>query len=452
MRKLLPILLCGAVFTWAHTALADDSNLASQFQKLVGNTDPSQEDWSLHGQATEVVQGYPSFPASYSGQNSLSPDSQWKNTTTATLFLGRRLWEGAEVYFDPELYEGKGLQSTFGVAGFPNGEAQKNGAYDFGYGEARLFLRQVIGLGGPTEHINAGQNQLAGTEDISRITITAGKFAASDIFDNNSYSHDPRGQFMNWALMESAAWDYPANTRGYTQGFAIELNQAGWALRYGAFMEPEDPNANNLTFHGFNNIGQVAELEERYKIADNPGKIHFLVFLNRNRGADFADALALGGDINTALAQERQYGNNKFGFAISAEQQLRENVGAFARLSWNNGATEDFMFTQVDESAALGLSIDGKMWNRPDDVFGIAGVINGISGNQQTALANGYDGIMIGDGRLNYEPEMILETYYAFSITQYATLSPDYQLVINPAYNADRGPVNIFAARLHLAF
>lgn len=443
----------GAIaFSWAVAAQADDDALASKFQQLVGNTDPSQETWSLHGQATEVIQGYPSFPSAYNGQNSLSPQSQVTNTTTATLFLGRRLWEGAEVYFNPELYEGKGVSSTYGMAGFPNGEAQKNGSWDFGYGDARLFLRQVIGLGGATEHIDADQNQLAGMEDISRVTLTAGKFSATDIFDNNTYSHDPRGQFFNWALMDSAAWDYPANTRGYTQGFAVELNQEHWALRYGAFLVPMTPNSNDLTFHGFNNLGQVIELEERYKLGSNPGKARFLAFLNRDRGADFADALALGDDINTAMAEQRQWGDNKYGFAVNLEQQVMENVGAFARLSWNNGATEDFMFTQIDESLAGGVSLDGKMWGRPEDVIGIGGAVNGVSSEQRKALEDGYYGIMLGDGTLSYSPEAIFETYYAFHFLQYATLSPDYQFALNPGYNTDRGPVNIFAVRLHLQF
>ena len=449
MRSVFGLAL--AVTAYSFAAYADDESLSSQFQALIGNTDPDQEDWSLHGQATEIYQGYPAFPAAYSGANSLSPQTQERNTTTGTLFLGRRLWEGAEAYYDPEWYEGKGLSNTFGVAGFPNGEANKAGSYDFKENPARIFIRQIIGLGGPTEKIEAGQNQLASVEDVSRITITAGKFAASDIFDTNAYSNAPRTQFLNWSLMNSAAWDYPANAHGYTRGAAIELNQTNWALRYGAFMEPENPNANDLVFHGMNNVGQVAELEERYKIDDNPGKIHFLLSYNRNREAYFSDALGAP-DVNAALTGARQYGGVKYGFAINAEQQLIDSIGAFTRLSWNNGQTEEWMFTQVDESAAAGLSIKGKDWGRPDDSWGIAGVINGISADQRKFLEQGGTGIIIGDGRLDYEPEMIFETYYAFRINQYATFSPDYQFVANPGYNADRGPVNIFAARLHVEF
>jgi len=443
---------CGlAVSAFAFSAHADDESLSSKFQAMIGNTDPSQEDWSLHGQATEIYQGDPGFHAPYSGTNSLSPQAQEKNTTTGTLFLGRRLWDGAAVYYDPEWYEGKGLSSSFGVAGFPNGEANKAGSWGFKENPARVFIRQVIGLGGPTEKIDAGQNQLADVEDVSRITITAGKFAASDIFDTNAYTNSSRTQFLNWSLMNSAAWDYPANARGYSRGAAIELNQESWALRYGAFMEPENPNANDLVFHGMNNVGQVTELEERYKIGDNPGKTHFLVFYNRNREADYSDALGAP-DVNTAIAVARSYGGAKYGFAINAEQQLTDGIGAFTRLSWNDGKTEEWMFTQVDESAAVGLSVNGKRWGRADDTWGIAGVINGISADQRKFLEQGGTGIIVGDGQLNYSPEMILETYYAFKLTQYATISPDYQFVANPGYNADRGPIHVFSARLHLEF
>ena len=442
MKKIIFILTIAIL---AFSAKADDNEIQTKLQNLLGS------DWSIHGQATEIIQGYPSFTSPYSGANSLASAEQAKNSTTSTLFLGRRLWEGGEFYFDPETDEGKGLSSSLGVAGFPNGEVNKAGSWEFEYQTARVFVRQVIGLGGATEKIEEGQNQLASTEDISRITITAGKFAASDIFDNNSYSHDPRTQFLNWSMMESGAWDYPADARGYTKGFAIELNQERLALRYGAFMEPT-LNGSDLSFHGLNNIAQVAELEERYKINDNVGKLHLLIFLNRNSGANYSEALSLGGGINNAIDATRQYGNQKYGFAISAEQQLTESLGSFARVSWNNGLTEDYTFTQIDESATTGLSLTGKNWGRADDVVGVAGVINGISAEQRKAIENGYYGIIVGDGQLNYAPEMIFETYYAFKINSYATFTPDYQFVANPGYNSDRGPANIFAARLHLEF
>lgn len=453
MAKTLAIIISWSAMLWLTCpARADDDNtLASQFQKLIGNTDPNHEDWSLHGQATEVVQGYPAFPSAYSGANSLSSAEQVRNTTTATLFLGRRLWQGAEVYYDRELYEGIGLSNSLGVAGFPNGEANKAGSWGFKTNGARFFLRQVIGLGGPQEQIAADQNQLAGKEDISRITVTAGKFAATDIFDNNTYSHDARTQFLNWALIDAGAWDYPANSRGYTDGAAIEFNQQRWALRYGIFMEPYIANQGDLAWHGLSNAGQVAELEERYTIDNKPGKTRFLVFFNSNREAYLSDVLGAP-DVNAALPAARHYGDNKYGFAVNTEQQLTDSIGAFARLGWNDGITEAWMFTEIDESATAGVSINGKSWGRPDDTWGVAGVVSGLSPDERKFFEQGGIGILIGDGRLNYSPEMTLETYYAFKLCPYATLSPDYQFIANPAYNADRGPVNVFAGRLHVEF
>ncbi len=440
-------------------ALADDQNMASPPADKAPENAPSDqssdavlEDWSLHAQATEIYQGYPTFSAPYSGTNSLPTQGQWKNTTTATLFLGRRLWDGAAVYYDPELYQGVALNHTLGIAGFPNGEGSKSGSYDIEEGTARLFMRQVIGFGGPTEKIEPDQNQLADVEDVSRLTITGGIFAATDIFDDNSYSHDPRTQFLNWSLMDSAAWDYPADARGYTNGVALELNQEDWALRYGLFMEPRNPNESDLAFRGLDNEGQVVELEERYNLGDDPGKTRFLVFYNRNRAGNFDDALNQPGNITTDLINDRHYGSSKYGAALNMEQQLNNSLGAFARLSWNNGQTEDWTFTQVDESAALGISLKGADWGRPDDVVGLAGVVNGISSEQQKYLERGGLGLIIGDGQLNYAPEAILEAYYDIKIIEFVSLSPDYQLIANPAYNSDRGPVNIFAVRLHAEY
>lgn len=450
MLKLLQIFL-GLPLVLAAPVWADELPLARQLQSFIGNNDLSHEDWSLHGQATEIIQGYPSFPASYSGSNSLSSKSQMKNTTTATLFMGRRLWKGAAIYWDRELYEGKGLDDTLGVVGFPNGEANKAGSWPIKTNNARIFIRQIIGLGGPQEQIAADKNQLADKEDISRITLTAGKFAASDIFDGNSYTHDPRTQFLNWALMDSAAWDYPANSRGYINGFSAELNQEDWALRYGIFMEPDEPNQSNLVFHGMNNVGQVVELEERYKLYDKPGKMRFLVFYNRNREADFNDVLGAA-DVNAALVDARSYGGSKYGFAISGEQQVTDSIGVFARLSWNDGKTESWMFTDVDESAATGLSVNGKSWGRPDDIGDIAAVINGLSSEHREFFEQGGLGLLAGDGQLKYAPEMVMEAYYSYALNPYVFLSPNYQFVLNPAYNADRGPISIFAVRLHIEF
>jgi len=464
MKKIIYIaavlLCCTSVQAFAYGGTYGEYTLApdtpSSAEQKPGSETPAYEDWQAHFQATGIYQAYPSFSADYSGPESLNSAGQQRHTDTATAFLGARVWNGGELYFNPEFAQGIGFDNTFGVAGFPNGDAEKSGGYTGRVIGERLFIRQTFGLGGETENIESDQNQLAGAKDISRITFTLGKLAANDIFDNNSYSHDPRTQFMNWALMDSGAWDYPADARGYTYGAVAELNQKNWALRYGAFTENQVPNGKVVNPHGFDSLGNVVELEERYKLNEMPGTTRFLVFLNSARMGTFSDALdtasTTGENVNTAIAATRKYGNIKYGFAINAEQKLTDDLGAFTRISWNNGQTEDWSFTNIDQSLAVGLSLQGKRWGRDDDTVGLAGVINGISKDQQDFLSDGGLGILIGDGKLNYCLESILETYYSYKITSYLSVTPDYQFVLNPAYNQDRGPVSIFSGRLHVEF
>ena len=413
------------------------------------------EDWNVHFQNTLIYQGYAGYSAKYSASDtSLSPKRQAKYTDSATIFLGYKLWQNGELYYNPELMKGIPLSHTFGVSNFVNGDAQKAGSYRGKAYNARLFLRQTFNLGGESERVESDQNVLAKRRDISRITITAGKFATTDIFDNNSYSHNPRTQFLNWGIMDSAAWDYPEDMFSYDQGVAIDFNQKNWALRYGAFIEPYTANGKRFAEHGTESLGNVLELEERYSILEKAGITRFLTFLNRARMGNFGQAVdthnATGEDVTTALRNNREYGRKKYGFAINSEQKITDNLGTFMRLSWNNGATEDWCFTQSDESLALGLSLKGNSWNRPEDTLGIAGVISGTSGKQQQFLAAGGRGFVIGDGALRYGREEIIETYYSYKLLKYAALSPDYQYVRNPAFNKDRGPVHIFAGRLHI--
>jgi len=460
MKKVISIaaMLLGftAAQAFAYGGTYGDYTLAPATEQKPGSEAPAYEDWQAHFQATGIYSAYPAFSADYSGPESLNPHGQQRHTDTATAFLGARVWNGGEVYFNPEFSQGIGFNNTFGLAGFSNGEAQKSSGYTGKVIGERLFIRQTFGLGGETENIESDQNQLAGTKDISRITITAGKFAANDIFDNNTYSHDPRTQFLNWSLMESAAWDFPADARGFTKGAVAELNQKDWAVRFGSFIENEIPNGKETNPHGFTSLGNVAELEERYKLDKKPGATRFLVFLNSGRMGKFGDALdisnATGEDINTAIAGTRKYGNIKYGFAINSEQKLTDDLGAFARLSWNDGKTEDWSFTNIDRSLAVGLSLQGNRWGRNDDTVGLAGVMNGISKSQQEFLSDGGLGILIGDGKLNYGLESIIETYYSYKINKWISLTPDYQFVLNPAYNQDRGPVSIFSGRLHVEF
>jgi high affinity Mn2+ porin len=416
---------------------------------------PESAVWNVHAQATFLPTAYPAFRSPYAGQNSLPGGGQVQETWTTTAFLGVRLWQGGEFYFDPELAQGFGLGGTLGVAGFPNGEAQKAGAAFPTIRPQRYYLRQTFGLGGEQEDVTDGPNQLAGKRDIDRITLIVGRFAVGDFFDNNSYAHDPRADFMNWAMWSSVAYDFPADLPGYTRGAVVELNRKDWAVRAGVFEVPSAPNSDVLVI-GDKAIGSVVEFEERHTIFDQPGKLRLGAFANSGYTGNYNEALAIEDanpalDINTVMASIR-HSNLKYGFYLNAEQQIAKDIGLFARASWNDGQNEILSFTDIDRSISGGLSIKGSYWGRPSDTIGVGGAINGLSETHRDFLAAGGLGLLIGDGRLNYDTERVLETYYAYAINKGLTVTADYQLVVNPAYNADRGPASIFSGRLHGEF
>jgi high affinity Mn2+ porin len=414
---------------------------------------PESTDWNVHAQTTFIASAYPAFRSPYAGTNSLLGGGQARQTWTTTAFLGVRLWQGGEFYFNPELAQGFGLNGTLGLAGFPNGEAQKAGTAYPKFRPQRYYFKQTFGLGGEQEDIADAANQLPGKRDIDRVTVIVGRFAVGDFFDGNSYAKDPRADFMNWAMWSSAAYDFPADLPGYTRGAVVELNRKDWAVRAGVFEVPTAPNSDVLTFK---TGGAVVEFEGRYAILDQPGKLRLGAFANSGNTGNYRQALAIEGadptlDINNIMAGIR-HDNLKYGFYANAEQQIAKDVGLFARASWNDGQNEILSFTDIDRSLSGGLSIKGSYWGRPSDTIGVGGAINGLSSAHRDFLAAGGLGLLIGDGRLNYSNERILETYYAFAIDKNFTFTADYQLITNPAYNADRGPVSIFSGRLHGEF
>jgi high affinity Mn2+ porin len=401
-------------------------------------------------QNTDIVQYHPAFPSKYSGLNSLSSANEVKETVSLDLLFGVRLWPGAEFHVDGLMWQGFGLSKTVGVDGFPSGEAFRLGTDVPNVNLSRVFIRQTIGLGGEQETVEDDQFQLAGQRDVSRITLTLGRMSAKDIFDSNAYANDSRSQFMNWALMANEAWDYPGDSLGYITGFAAELNQPKWALRYGIFQMPRVSNGTALDWHVLDAWGMVTEFERRFSVGEHPGAVRFLAFLNRaNMGSYQA---ALDNTSRPANIEATRAYRYKYGFGLNLEQELARNLGAFARLGWSDGQSEAWVFSDVDRTATLGLSLKGESWSRPNDTIGLAGVLNGISRVHQDFLAAGGTGILAGDGSLAYGLEEILETYYDFAIwkTLHATL--DYQFIANPAFNRDRGPVSVFTARLHWTF
>ena len=408
---------------------------------------------NFHGQTTFVEQAYPGFRSPYMGANSLPGGGEGRETSDATLYAGVRLWRGAELWLNPEIDQGFGLANTLGIAGFSSGEAYKVGA---NYPYARLprtFIRQTIDLGGETQQIQSGPNQFAGSQTANRLVITVGKFAVTDIFDNNKYAHDPRNDFLNWSIVDTGTFDYAADSWGYTYGAAAEWYQGNWTVRGGLFDLSIIPNSPDLdpTFEQFQ---WVCEIERRYDVWGHPGKIAVTGFLSRGRMGSFADAIALaaitGGPADIAAVRKYQ---GRGGVSMNLEQEIAPDLGVFARAGFADGNIEPYEFTDVDRTVAAGLSLAGKQWGRPDDTVGVAGVVNGITSEHVAFLNAGGLGILVGDGMLPHPgPEQIVEAYYSYALSSSTKVSVDYQFIANPGYNTDRGPANVFAGRFHTTF
>jgi high affinity Mn2+ porin len=428
--------------------------ILSTFPAVAVADDPATpENVAVHGQATFTEQYHPDFTSPYIGHNSLQPGAAGAETFDATLFLGMRLWNGAEAWLDPEIDQGFGLSNTLGVAGFPSGEAYKVGSWSPYFRLQRAFIRQTVDLGGGSENVDPDANQLGGTRSKNNLILTIGKVAVTDIFDTNTYAHDPRGDFLNWSVIDSGAFDYAADAWGYSYGMAAEWSQGDWTLRAGLFDLSVVPNSKELETD-LSQYEFVTELERRISLWGESGKVKLLGYVNRGRMGSYDDAIALGVATDavpdTSLVRRTA---SRPGAALNIEQQINDDLGAFARLSWNDGSEEAYEFTEINHSGSVGLSLKGNAWNRSNDTVGIAAVVNGLSAPAQAYFADGGLGILIGDGRLpHYGTEDISELYYDAAVAKRFSVTLDYQYVAHPAYNRDRGPVSVLAARLHASF
>ena len=413
----------------------------------------ADEDWAVHGQATFTEQYHPAFRSPYRGTNSLDPGSRGNETTDITLFAGASPWAGGEAWANVEMDQGFGLSNTVGVAAFPSAEAYKIGKAE-PYGRLqRLFFRQTFDLGGEAQTVESAANQLAGSHTADNLVLTVGKFGVTDIFDTNSYAHDPRGDFLNWAVVDAGAFDYAADAWAYTYGGAAEWSMGAWTLRGGFFAMSRTPNSSELET-GFDQYEVVSEVERRMTLFDHDGKVKLLGFVNRGRMGRYQDALALaaatGSVPDTALV--RRY-TSRAGGSLNIEQGLTDDLGFFLRGSINDGSKESYEFTDINRSFATGLSLKGSSWERKDDTVGLAFEIAGISTSAQAYLNAGGIGILVGDGRLpHYASETVLETYYDAQVVKGLHAALDYQFIANPAYNSDRGPVSVFGVRVHGEF
>ncbi len=412
-----------------------------------------EDRFAFHGQATYIWQRQPAFDAAYSGPNSLMSQRAKSYSFSTTLDFGARLWNGAEFHFNPEVTQGVPFSDLHGVGGPTNGELAKVSSTNPTIYRARAFLRQTWGLGGGSEEQEADFNQFAGSVDKRRLVLTAGNFGVLDVFDQNDYGSDPRTQFMNWSFMAHGSFDYPADARGYDWGFALEYVGDDWSVRFGHFLQPRESNGLPLDTRLFKHYGDILEFERRYRLAGQPGVARLLLWRNQARMGSFSDALGYGQATGTTpdVANVREE-HAKLGIGVSLMQKVNDSLGVFLRANMSDDKTETYAFTEIGRQVAVGGMLAGTSWGRPRDNLGMAVAINMLGPNHRAYLAAGGQGAFLGDGALDYAPDQVFEVFYSFQAFKYLSISPDFQYIRNPGYNAARGPARFYGVRFHSEF
>jgi len=448
--------------------------LGSWAQAIHATEDTGMEETQVKFQFTNISQYHRAFgekrPAGfdeskYSGNFPVysltnAPDRSY--TRTLTGFFGFRPWVGGEVYLNPEITQGVPFTSNLiGMGGFYNGEITRAAGTRPKLYRQRFFLRQTWNMGGEEQKIESDLNWMAGTVDKNRVVLTLGNFSTLDVFDKNAYSNDPRRQFMNWGHMNNVAFDYAADARGYGWGFAAEWYQDNWVMRFGRMTGPKRPNELPIDDQILRHYGDQLEVEHDHEINGQPGAVRVIAYRNRAKLASFRDAINYGNSVGWVpdatngmeyILNVRGAEKIKYGFGINMDQAISSNLGVFFKAMWSDGRTETYAFGEVDRSIATGVSIKGGNWDRAQDTLGISYLAHFLSRDRREYLEKGGISYFIGDGWLNYRPEQIFETYYNLNITKKLWLTADLQRVWNPAYNGDRGPLNIYGARIHAEF
>ncbi len=440
-----------------------------------GLHDFKDESWNAYGQITFITSWKPSFAAPYTNangsNNSLLPDAESSFTGTATLYLGLKLWPGGEAYFAPEVITERPFSQLHGLAGaIQNFELQKTGGEAPQLYRSRVYLRQVIDLGGESVERHSDVLQLGTKDRRRRLILTVGNFTILDLFDKNSFTSDTRQQFLSLSFMTYAAWDFGSDARGYSWGGAAEFDYDDWAIRFGRTSPPKYPNQLPISLRFDREYGDSLELEHDHKLFGREGAVKVLAYRNREFMGRFDESIAaLRADParNAAACTNSLYLstnasapdlcwvrrlNIKVGIGLNLEQHLTEDAGVFFRGMISDGATEVQAYTSTDRSISFGGLTKGSVWKRPADLAGIGASIGWISRAHADFLGlGGVDGF-IGDGKLNQAAEEAFEVFYSLNFLDVFWLSADYQRIVNPAFNADRGPVNVFGLRLHAQY
>ncbi len=425
------------------------------FQALAQDAQPFVPQW-LGAQYTMVDQHQSSLHSPYSGSQSLLARGDTERSHTFGAYFGVVLPAHFQLYFDVEMFKGEAVSGGSGLGGFANGDVVHSGGGTVSKTAyvARRYLRWTLPLGGPTEPTKRAQDQLPGQEATRRIEVKLGKMAVSDDFDKNRYADSARTQFLNWSLLNETAWDFAADTRGYSDGLLVGWINPAWSLRYGVYRMPAEANGSRLVDSLRRARGEQLELTIQPKT--DGAALRILAFRNVASMGIYRDAIAFAVARGTTpdIRADDYPGRRKFGFALNGELPLADDgdTGLFARAGWNDGRTESFAYTEVDRSLSGGLQLSGVHWGRSQDHLGIALAVDGLSPDHREYLALGGSGFVLGDGALHYGRECIAEAYYSLALFKQLTLGPDFQLIRNPGYNRARGPARFVSLRAHLEF
>jgi high affinity Mn2+ porin len=416
---------------------------------------PNSRFW-ISGQINIISQGHTSFPAKYSGPNSFGPQGQIATSRVLTLYTGVELKDGFQVLLDIESAGGHGLSGGAGLGGFTDLDIVRTPNLGQTPYLARFLVEKTIPLGGEQVENDRGYLSLAPALPARRLEIWLGKFSMVDFFDVNPVGSDSHLQFMNWAIDDNAAYDYAANTRGYTWGGVIEYYDRSWALRFGEGMMPKVANGENLDADLARAHSENLEFElHPHLFSHRETTLRLLSYVNHADMGNYREAIDefLAGQTPVpSIVATRRQGRVKYGFGVNAYQDLGHGLRLFGRWGWNDGRNESFVYTEVDRTVSGGGDVSGAYWHRQFDKAGVAFAVDEISGDHRRYLALGGEGFILGDGALNYGLEQIVESYYTFHLWRGLFGAVDLQHITNPGYNRDRGPVYVPSLRLHVDF
>jgi high affinity Mn2+ porin len=444
----------------AAIILAHPYSLSAQRADTARGSETSSTLWAvalLGAQIDLIGQRLGSFHSSYQGANSLISTGDAQISQAYGVYAGGRIGARLSGYLDVEMVRGAGVGHVIGLGGPTNGDVIRQGSADLGNGPyvARAFLRYAIPLGGTAvDTLERAPDQMPGVMPTRRVEFVAGKFAASDIFDVNRYANSTRTQFMDWGLFQNTAWDFAADTRGYTNGVAVAWVATRWAIRIGSFQMPTKANGNKFD----PDIGRARGDNFEATLTPRGGgpTIRILGFVNHARMGSYSEALAVAQENNVSpdIAADDRPGRIKYGFGLNLEQPLADSgeTGAFVRAGWSDGATESFAFAEVDHHLSGGVQVSGVHWSRKADRFAVALLLSGLSAVHREYLEAGGSGFLLGDGRLDYGVEEILESFYRAQLGPYVQVSPDVQLIRHPGYNRARGPASVISLRINLRY